>query len=290
MKVNTLIIGTQKGGTTSLFNYLQQHPNVCASKIKETNFFLEDRLYSLGEDSLHQYFNDCSDKKIVLTSHAHLLPGIDVPKKVFQYNPTMKLILVLRNPTDRAYSAFRHAVKHGWESEKTDFINAVRKDWHPDLNFRELYDLAYVRNGLYHSHLSNWEKLFSRSNFLILTSKELNANTEIALKKVYDFLEIETMPVNTEERLNEGGKAKYKFIQLFIKNIVKNHNNPIKKMLKIILPKSFSRLFRSQVMPWLFRKNTIVEKLELDSADRKIVNNFFESDLRKLEENYGVKL
>ena len=288
--VNTLIIGTQKGGTTSLFNYLQQHPDVCASRIKETNFFLEKRLYEKGNDEFHSFFSRCESKKIVLTSHAHLLPGIEAPERVRRYNSSMKLIAILRNPSDRAFSAYRHAIKHGWEKRDVGFIESKKRDWSTDGTFRELYDLAYFRNGLYHQHLSNWIKKFDKSNLLILTTEELSQDVKGTLLKVYKFLGLDSIQVDTDKKFNEGGKAKYRIVQWFITRIVKNQDSLIKKVLRNLIPRNLIVSIRSTFMPWLMSKNTVKEKVEMSNEDRLLVDKYFKKDLDNLKKDFGITL
>ncbi len=288
--VNTLIIGTQKGGTTSLFYYLQQHPDVCTSKIKETNFFLERRLFDKGKNEFHSFFPNCETKKVILTSHAHLLPGIEVPERVRSYNSSMKLIAILRNPSDRAYSAYRHAIKHGWEKEEVSFIESMKRDWRPNLSFRELYDLAYFRNGLYHQHLTKWLEVFERSNLLVLTTEELSRDVKGTLNKVYDFLGLDLIQVDTDKKFNEGGKSKYRIIQWFITRIVKNQDSLIKKTLRIIIPRNLIVSLRSIFMPWLMSKNTMKEKVKMTDENKLLTDQYFKNDLEKLRKDFGITL
>ena len=287
--VNTLIIGTQKGGTTSLFYYLEQHPEVCASKIKETNYFLEDRLYNQGEQHFHAYFDHCNQEKVVLASHAHLLPGVKVPERVRSYNKHMKLIVILRDPVERAFSAFRHAVKHGWEHESNNFESRLNMKWENNGQFREMYDLAYFRNGLYHKHLTHWLEFFERANLLILTTKELHDNVNQTMDKVYRFLGIENFDVDTSKRMNEGGVARSKFIQLFITKFVKNQQSPVKRAFRFLLPKKFTIFLRSTLMPWLMKTNTVKEKAALPQ-NLDAVNKYFEEDIKKLKQDFGITL
>ncbi len=287
--VNTLIIGTQKGGTTSLFHYLEQHPDVCSSKIKETNYFLEERLFAKGESYFHAYFEKCSGKKIVLTSHAHLLPGVGVPERVKEYNKEMKIIVILRNPVERAFSAYRHALKHGWEQENVDFLERINKPWKNNGEFRGMYDLAYFRNGLYHQHLQNWLNFFSRENLLILTTNELKVNVEQTMGKVYRFLNLDSYNVDTSKRLNEGGTARSKLIQLFITKFVKNQKNLMKRVLRILLPKKLTVFLRSTLMPWLMKTNTVKAEANLP-ADINEAKKYFEEDLKNLKKDFGITL
>ena len=105
-KVNLLVIGTQKAGTTSLYEYIRQHPDIYFSDVKEVTYFVEDALYSKGEDYYHSFFTKIENEKIIASSYVHMLPCKKCPGRVKEYNPDMKFIVMLREPVSRAYSAY----------------------------------------------------------------------------------------------------------------------------------------------------------------------------------------
>ena len=113
MKVNTFIVGAPKAGTTSLHYYLQQHPEVCMSAIKEPNFFtaanVSDLYYDvdpiLNEDDYHLIFSDLKKKVVGEASVSYLYYPL-IADKIFEYNPKAKIIILLRNPVQRAFSHY----------------------------------------------------------------------------------------------------------------------------------------------------------------------------------------
>jgi len=110
MYPNVIIAGTNKAGTTSLFRYLADHPEVCASRIKEVRYFSQ-RPDPLAPEALSQYeayFSACRDERVRLeASPNYLAGGSDIAGKIYQLLPDVRLIFVLREPVERLVSSFR---------------------------------------------------------------------------------------------------------------------------------------------------------------------------------------
>ena len=105
-----LIIGTQKGGTTALYKYLAEHPDIVAPKKKEINFFMCSSLYGRGLDFYHSHFpvvdSSCSSL-ITFEASANYLTTLEAADRIHAYAPKMKLIALLRDPVFRAHSAWQ---------------------------------------------------------------------------------------------------------------------------------------------------------------------------------------
>src|SRR5690348_1015601 len=119
-----LIIGTQRGGTTSLYHYLQAHPCIGPASTKEVHFF--DMRFHKGLAWYRGHFPSRIDQYAVEQAHGHSLVTGEAtalylfhphaPKRVAEALPSVKLIVLLRNPVNRALSHYYHAVKHGQET------------------------------------------------------------------------------------------------------------------------------------------------------------------------------
>ena len=113
MKVNTFIVGAPKAGTTSLHFYLQQHPDVCMSEIKEPNYFTAQEVVKLyydvspvnSEDWYHSIFTKPTRKVIGEGSVSYLFYP-EVAQKIYNYNPEARILIILRNPVQRAFSHY----------------------------------------------------------------------------------------------------------------------------------------------------------------------------------------
>ena len=111
-----IIGGATKAGTTSLYFYLADHPEICASNLKETRFFL-DAEYPLpakyrledGLDKYEKYFNHCQKQSLRLEATPDYLYSPDTPQKIKHSLPNVKMFFILREPIDRLTSWYRFA-------------------------------------------------------------------------------------------------------------------------------------------------------------------------------------
>ncbi|MGH9857806.1 MAG: sulfotransferase, partial [Acidobacteriota bacterium] len=156
---NFLIIGAGKSGTSSLYYYLRQHPDIYMSPVKEPNFFaydanhrgwngpirhLEDSITSLSE-YMKLYDSVQNEKAIGEASPSNFCAR--ACDQVRRYVPNARLVCILRQPVDAAYSAYLHRRRDGHEPE-SDFLKAFRatdsrkkQGWAPMLLYRRLYSL-----------------------------------------------------------------------------------------------------------------------------------------------------
>ena len=164
-----LIIGAQKCGTTSLYNYLIQHPQVCAASQKN---FIFDIYFQKGLNWYYNQFPLIKLNKLIITGEAspYYLFHPHAPKRIAKTLPNVKLIVLLRNPVDRAYSHYYHQVK--MKTESLSFRQAIEEEnkrLQPELikmleneNYHSLpYQYySYLARGRYIEQLQNWMNFF----------------------------------------------------------------------------------------------------------------------------------
>ena len=209
-----LIIGAQKCGTTSLYNYLIQHPQIVPALQKEVHFF--DLNFDKGLDWYQSQFQP-------LDSHNHLITGEAspyyifhplVPERVHQLFPKVKLIVLLRNPVERAISHYYHEVRLGYEtmgleeaiaSESTRLRGEVEKII-ADGNYYSFnhQHYTYLSRGIYFDQLHTWMKFFPPEQFLIILSEDLFINPDRILNQVFDFLELPPHQLTQYNKFNAG--------------------------------------------------------------------------------------
>jgi hypothetical protein len=170
-----LIIGAMKAGTTSLFSYLQDHPEICPASIKEPEFFSQNQEHKpiLNHYSDLWDFNTEIHKYALEASTGYSKYPIEssVPQSIFDYGLQPKFIYIVRNPFDRIESHL-------------NFISPQ-----DDLDKKNLY-LRAIHFSKYMTQLERYFEYFSRESFLILDFDELCQSPESLLRKVYGFLDI----------------------------------------------------------------------------------------------------
>jgi hypothetical protein len=184
-----VIIGTQRGGTTSLYRYLTQHPDIGPSLRKEVHFF--DRYYEKGMDWYLAHFPMRGEAPVVGEASPYYLFHPDVPERARRALPHAKFIALLRNPIDRAYSHYHMKVRRG--VEPLSFEDAIDKEHErlsstddPISMVRRHY--SYVERGLYVEQLKRWMSVFPREQFLIIKSEDFYKEPERILHQVLTFL------------------------------------------------------------------------------------------------------
>jgi len=180
---NFLVIGPAKCGTTSIHYYLKQHPEVYLPRIKEINFFAyygqKGRYWAKTLEEYKKYFKDVKNHKAVgeVTPFYFAIEGS--AEKIQKIIPDTKIITILRNPIDRAYSHYNMSLRIG--REKRDVSEALT-----DINS------LYVNVGFYYRHLQKYYKRFKKEKIKILFYDQL-VNTPVELiKELYQFIGVDT--------------------------------------------------------------------------------------------------
>lgn len=203
-----LIIGTQRGGTTSLYNYLIERPGVGAAAVKELHYF--DKKFHKRPSwyrahfptSIQKYYFEITRKQVYVTGEAsaYYMFHPHVPKRVAKLLPEVKLIILLRNPVDRAYSQYNFEVALGRETLSFEDAIASEEERISKEKERMLADenyvsfdhsrYSYLARGVYVDQLHVWKKYFPGEQFLILRSEDFYADPVTAIEQVSKFLHL----------------------------------------------------------------------------------------------------
>jgi hypothetical protein len=213
--VDYLIIGAQKCGTSSLYKYLLQHPKIDRAAAKELNFF--DKSFHKGTGWYENQFKHGRFVRRLLGMLAgeatpNYIFNPVVPQRVFDSYPDMKLITILRNPVDRAYSHFQQHYREGLET--LDFetaLDAEHEELHKDLGKNGLpADTAprifpYQKRGIYVDQLERWHSVFPKEQLLILFFEDFKKEPAETTRKVTGFLGLKPHDVKINRVHNSGG-------------------------------------------------------------------------------------
>ncbi len=202
-----IIIGAQKGGTTSLFYYLNQHPELALARRKEVYFF--NLNYEKGINWYKSFFPFRSNKKISGEATPSYLFYPKTAKRIKSALPDVKLIVLLRNPIDRAYSGYAMGLKRNTEQNTFEVaieqeLAALEKHNDPNNYSHERHNQFYLERGKYYSQLRPWLEEFKREQFLFIKSENFFHDPKNELEKVYEFLEISTIFPDDLSQRNPG--------------------------------------------------------------------------------------
>ena len=211
-----LIIGAQKAATSSLYTYLIQHPNVVPPKQKEVNFFNIDSNFNQGkayyQSKFHKYYNPFK-KHITFEATPEYLYLPSVPKRIHEFDKNLKLIIVFREPADRAYSAWNmfkklHSLGRVPNVIEQSYIDGIPNNLKSTLfgevfpSFEEVIALekaymksengfiepSFLRRGLYAEQVLRYMEHFDKEQFLFLEHREISDQLIPTLNKILKFI------------------------------------------------------------------------------------------------------
>ena len=285
-KPNFIIAGFPKCGTTSLHHYLNEHPEIYMPAQKELHFFTFNILSKLNngpkdavvkktqinnsEKYLNFYKGVTNEIAIGDASPSY----INYPsqfKKIKEYLNDPKVIIILRDPINRAYSNYLHLKRENRET--LSFKEAIFKEDERKTN--KYSDFWYYKfNSTYYDKIIKAKETFS--DVLILTSEELSNNGEATMKNVYKFLEVnDTFRLKRKfNNFNKGGHFKQ---NIFTKIIFQPSTlkNTIKQFIK---PTPFLKIIISKIA-----NNFIKNPQKIDNESLKYLKKHFKNEVEKLE-------
>jgi hypothetical protein len=207
-----IIIGAQKCGTTSLYEYLMQHPQIVAASQKEVHFF--DLNFAKGVDWYRQQFQPVSENSITGEASPYYIFHPLVPQRIYELFPQVKLIVLLRNPVERAISHYYHEVRLGCEELGLEDAIAQESARLEGETAKMLADetyysynhqhYTYLSRGIYIEQLKNWMQFFPKEQFLVLPSEELYTKPNIVLNQVLEFLKLPNYQLSQYGKYNLG--------------------------------------------------------------------------------------
>ncbi len=211
-KPDFLIIGFAKSGTTSLHQYIEQHPRVLPAIKKEINFWVKQDIdfwqshdFEKGIEWYLSHFPPIAKEDHFLTGEANpwIFLSSQAPKNILSLFPKVKLLAVLRNPVDRTISHYYHMVKHGQEKRKLEevvdteisLLDGIKDFSQINRNYWQSQRL-YLATSLYLYGLKKWLTLFEKEKLMILKSEDIYDKPETTMKQVFSFLSLPDNQLN----------------------------------------------------------------------------------------------
>lgn len=282
---NFLIIGASKCGTSSLYSYLRQHPEIYLSNIKESHYFTLDEIYNLGVDNyLKIYFPGSDGYKAIgdITPTYLIKPETVLPRLSSVYGDAYpKIIVILRNPIERAYSHYLHMVRSGDENEsfhKALDLEITRMKMNPEGWW------GYRSGGDYKHYINKWLECVPKTNFLFLLTEELSQSPESVLQKIFMHLNVDhTYVINDLARKNTGGSIRSRWLMKQI-----GAKSRIKEIIKSAIPIRTRQKIKSSLIRYNTKNNG--NNIILSDELRAILKDHYSPEIPGLERITGLDL
>ena len=187
MRVNFMVAGVQKGGTTALYQYLRSHPEIGMPRKKECHYFDRED-YDWGSPDygiLHDLYEP--QRNVYVESTPITIYWIRAHKRIRAYNPDMSFILLVRDPIERAYSAW--CMVHAKGTERLSFQEAIREGRARVEQTPRKY--SYVERGFYAQQVLSLRSVFPSARILFLLSEELLEDHRKALQQIANFIDVD---------------------------------------------------------------------------------------------------
>lgn len=282
---NFLIVGAARSGTTALYNYLGQHPNVFMSPEKEPCFFTFARKklafkkgrYPFIVTDLKKYkklFRKVSrEKAIGEASTAYLYYFQDTIRNIYKLIPhyrDLKIVIILRNPVERAFSQYMFKVRQS--KEPLDFNSAIEQE-QQRMKSGYGFDYFYVDRGFYYKQVKAYLSAFR--NVKIFLYEELLKDADKLMEELFQFLDVESYPIDTQDRIyNTSGVPRNRIVS----NLV-NSENTFLYRLKAILPAPL----KTQLKEIYLKYNTKTTSTRRNPATCKKLQDTYREDILSLE-------
>lgn len=273
MKPNFLVIGAARSGTTSLFQYLDPHPQIYMSQVKELNFFSNERFWNKGFGWYENRFDRAPPTRKAIgeasTSYTKAPFTNDVVQRIHDYQPDMKLIYIVRDPIERYISHYMQRVQVGLETR----------------SFAQTLDVmeneAFAWQGRYAYQLQQYLRLFAEEQLLIRSMDQIRTDAAGVVRDIYRFLGVDD--------------------SFTIQGLEKIHNANTRVVRKTAAGMRILGLYRRYMehreIPYTLKKlvlaasdlgGDLVSKPVPTPEQRQKLIRFYQDDTRELQERFGV--
>lgn len=278
---NFIIIGAAKSGTTSIYHYLKQHPQIFMCPIKEPNFFSSNPCnYTIKE--YENLYKGTIDEKAIGEASPSYLRSYETPMKIKQLIPHCKIIIILRNPMERLFSDFNYSKCLGVNRGNVDdFLRKQVKN-----NKGSWYSLGImIKTGMYYDQVKRYIQVFGREKIKINLYEELISKSQQFILDIYKFLEVNSsfFP-NIEKIYNVGSKPIIPKLSEFI-------GNPpaiIKNFFKFLLPMEYIK--QKQLIKRILWFNVRSQKSLMSNETKSYLLKIYHEDILNLEQLIGKDL
>ena len=279
-KPSIFLLGVQKCGTTAVAKLLGEHVELFVPSVKETYFFVDESYFPKGESwYLDEFYskNSVGNARLLCDATPFYLCSEEALKRIASFtDDTARFVVCLRNPVNRAYSAYWHQRRLG--NEDVNFEDALKLETirisDAKAKGERWWRHAYTQVGFYAEHLERAFSILGRERFLVLNENDL-AEAKAVKSRLHDFLGLKNdFEIDQVSRANKSVMPRSRLLQRFVVG-----KNPLKKLIRTFVP----REIRSAIGQKILRSNLKQFSYPpMDNSTRELLNGIFADDLARL--------
>jgi ribosomal protein S17E len=288
-KPNFFIVGAPKCGTTAMYTYLKQHPDIFMPEAKEPCFFGKDLTYRIPRITRRQYldlFRKAGSERAVGEASTSYLYSREAAREIYDFNPLSRIIIMLRNPVDVLYSYHSQLLYLGSE-EIQDFEHALEaeKDRKQGRRIprgsRSLFSLLYKERVRFTEQVGRYLEVFGQENVHVILFDEFIGDTARIFRETLEFLGVDGKFKTRFGIVNPNTRVKSRLFR----NVIRGY--PTRLIARHLLPAKI----RKKGFDLLSRWNTVIDdRPPLDSLLRKRLEQEFAPEVISLSELIGRDL
>lgn len=272
-----LIVGAAKSGTSSLSHYLDQHlkTEIVSNRLEHFGKYTNAMMPKLSQDEYLDLFSAIPNEEIAGEKSVSYLYSKQAARGIKQMNPDMKILILLRNPIDRAYSDYWHRRRNSTESLSfADALDAEEKRIKQGAPFEQ----HYAHYGLYADYIETYFSLFGREQCRVFLFENFIADPQKVCDECFSFLDVAPPQENIDwSAQNKGRMPNDNIIARVLFRLSRKRR--VVKMVRSLIPTKI----KTAITSWMNNPSGQQDYPEMDSSTRNRLRNFYRRDIQKLE-------
>jgi len=287
--LDIMIAGVQKAGTTSLAHYLGQHPRIVGHEVREMPYFVRDALYEREFESVFRdyYPEEIREDQRVLAKSVGIAYDETAARRLREHSPNCKILIVLRDPVERAYSAYWYMRRVGWETAKTFEAALEAEEGRADEGGTVAVHCSYRARGRYEDQVARLWRIFGPEQVRVLLLRDLQAEPMVTCQSLFRFADVDpTFQPSVTEKRNASKKARSEWMSRLLTTVFQR-DHVLKRALRIVVPSTFAKKVRHMIQEW---NESDFSPPPMDAGTRQALAEYFESHNQSLEAMIGRSL
>lgn len=282
-RIDLMIAGTQKAGTTSLKNYLIDHPGIFSHQETEFGYFTSKEFEQDYKKVWARYFAAASSDQLIVAKNVSLCYSEEWFERFHDHYPQCKVVMIFREPVERCISGYFMGVEDGWMKYPFNDIVTVLKNSDTE---HMLYRLV-IRFSLYAEQMRLIYKYFNKEDVMVLLYENLSRSPDMVCNRIYKWLGLESHESASYSVHNQTNEKRSKLLTGIIKNLRKE-SNPVKRAAKRVLPRRMYSNLGGKVVELNTSKKKVDQ--EVDEGTKEYLREYFRPLNTEFSELTGIDL
>lgn len=291
IKPNLFVPGAGKSGSSSLHEYLNLHPDVFMSKIKEPHYFSHDKKF-INKKKYYTLFENGKNVKYRGESSTGYMVFPNVIERIKKEIYKPKFVFILRNPIDRCFSHYHWVRSFG--AEKLSFKKAVLNDKNDKPDYRNNFGFGYkyyYQFGLYGKWLKYFYDSFSNEDIYVITSETMRNDHLNTLSGVFEFLEIPVLKNISIIKSNQTVYYNNNIVKIDVLNKIKKKSSGIFKYSKLdgYIPLYIKKSIKGKIDSYInkVKNDSIIDTIKINNDERQWLKELYYNDCNELKKITG---